>query len=143
MVTLNSFAANTKAESAKVNTNFTNINNVLRPTFEFAVVGTLTTGTSVTPLLIVPQSMTIEKVWVQVKTAPTGQAIIIDINKNGTTIWTNQANRAQIAASGTSGTQTSFSVTSLSEGDYLSIDLDQVGSSVAGADLTIAMRCSL
>ena len=107
----------------------------------FTVTGTLTTGTSVAPLLIATGTLTISKVYVNCKTAPTGASILVDINKNGTSIWnTTQANRAAITAGNTSGTQTSFDTTSLTEGDVLTVDIDQVGSSVAGADLTITIK---
>jgi hypothetical protein len=107
----------------------------------FTVTGTLTTGTSVAPLLVATGALTISKVYVNVKTAPMGASIIVDINKNGTSIWnTTQANRATIAASATSGTQTSFDTTSIAEGDVLTLDIDQVGSSTAGADITVTIK---
>lgn len=109
--------------------------------FVFTVVGTLTTGTSVAPLLVATATQTISKVYVNVKTAPTGADLIIDINKNGTSIWnTTQANRAKVLAGATSGTQTSFDTTSLAEGDILTLDIDQIGSTVAGADVTVVIK---
>lgn len=109
--------------------------------FAFALAGTLTTGTSVTPVLIATQAQTITKVYANVKTAPTGAAIKIDINKNGTSIWnTTQANRLTIADGETTGSQTSFDTTALVEGDILSIDIDQVGSTLAGADITVTVK---
>jgi hypothetical protein len=144
MATLYTFAPNTKAESVKINTNFTNINNVLRPSFGFGISGTITTGTNQTLAWVVPQSMTIVKAYAYVKTAPTGASIIIDINKNSTSIWnTNQANRLTIAAAANSGTQTSFDTTALSEGDVLTLDIDQIGSTVAGDALTIVLKCQV
>lgn len=108
----------------------------------FTVVGTLTVATSIGPLLIAPFPLTIKKAFARVKTNPTGQALIVDINKNGTSIWnTNQGNRLQIASAASSGSQTSFDTTSLAEGDYLTLDIDQVGSTVAGADLTVELFC--
>lgn len=109
--------------------------------FVFTITGTLSTGTSLAPLLVAVGSQTISKVYVNCKTAPTGDDLIIDINKNGASIWnTTQANRATIAAGATSGTQTSFDTTELSEGDVLTVDIDQIGSTVAGADLTIVVK---
>lgn len=143
MPTLTTFAPNTIAESAKVNTNFQNISNVLRPTYEVSIVGTLVIGTNIAPLLLVPQAMTIERVSVRVKGNPTGSPIIIDINKNGSTIWSNPDNRVQIADGSSTGIQTVFNTTSLSVDDYLTIDIDDVGSTSPGTDLTIAIRCSL
>lgn len=109
--------------------------------FVFTITGTLTTGTSLAPILIPTGALTITKAYLNVKTAPTGAALIVDINKNGTSIWnSNQANRVQVAAAATSGTQTSFDTTSLTEGDVITVDIDQVGSTVAGADLTITLK---
>lgn len=109
--------------------------------YAVAIAGTLTTGTSLTPAMVVVTAQTITKVYAYAKTAPTGASILIDINKNGTSIWnTTQANRLAITAGNNSGTQTSFDTTSLVEGDVLTFDIDQVGSTVAGADLTIVLK---
>jgi hypothetical protein len=109
----------------------------IKTTLSFAVTGTLTTGTNKAPTLLAPCTLTITKVKLVVKTAPTGAAIIVDVNKNGTTIFTNQANRPQIAIGETTGDSGTPDVTSLAEGDKLTIDIDQIGSTIAGADLTV------
>lgn len=84
---------------------------------------------------------TILSVVARVSTAPTGAAILIDVNKNGTTIFTTQANRPSIAAAANaSSVVTNMDVTSLAAGDYLTIDIDQIGSTVAGSDLVVAVR---
>jgi hypothetical protein len=106
-----------------------------------AVVGSLVTGTSLTPVVIAVASQTITKAYAYVKTAPVGASILIDINKNGTSLWaTNQANRLAIASGANSGTQTSFDTTTLADGDILTFDIDQIGSSTAGADITIVLK---
>jgi len=109
----------------------------VKTTFSFAVVGTLATGTDKAPTILSPCTLTITKVKLVVKTAPTGQAIIVDVNKNGTTIFTTQANRPQIAAGNTTGDSGTPDVTALAETDKLTIDIDQVGSGTSGADLTV------
>lgn len=81
---------------------------------------------------------TIHSVTASVNTAPTGASVIVDVNKNGTTIFTTQGNRPTIAASGFTNTGTP-DVTSWADGDYLQIDVDQIGSTIAGADLTIVV----
>lgn len=71
-------------------------------------------------------------------TAPTGSSILVDVNLNGTTIFTTQGNRPAIAASGvTSGKVTNMNVTAWPDGNYITIDVDQIGSTIAGADLTV------
>ena len=70
--------------------------------------------------------------------APTGASLIVDINVNGTTIYGTQANRPTIAAAAnTSGKVTGHSVMTIANGAYLSVDVDQVGSTVAGANLVV------
>jgi len=112
-------------------------------TIVFTIAGTVSTSTNKAPSIIMPYAATIVKAYAYARTAPTGAALIFDINKNGTTIWTTQNNRLQIAAGANTGTQTSFDVTSLAESDRLDIDVDQVGSTVAGADVTVELKVSV
>ena len=136
------FSPNTTIASAQVNDNFSQLSGEILTTFAWTVTGTLTTGTSVSPILIVPNNLTIIKAYAAVKTAPTGQAILIDINIGGTSIWAStQANRLTIAASALTGTQTSFDTTALTDGGLLTVDLDQVGSILPGESLTIELKC--
>ena len=70
-----------------------------------------------------------------VKTAPAGAALTVQINKNGSSIGT-----GTIADGVTSGTGQALSSTSFSAGDYLTVDITQIGSSTAGEDLYINFR---
>lgn len=85
-------------------------------------------------------SYTVETIRAAVSTAPTGSSLIVDVNKNGTTLFTTQGNRPTISASGFLSTGTAPNVTTFISGDYLTVDLDQVGSTIAGADLTVTVR---
>jgi hypothetical protein len=69
-------------------------------------------------------------------TAPTGSAVIVDVNLNGTTIFTTQANRPTVAA-GTNTDTATADITTWTAGGYLTVDVDQVGSTVAGSDLVV------
>lgn len=87
-------------------------------------------------------TLSIKAVRASVGTAPTGASIIVDINVSGTTIFTTQGNRPIIPASGnTSGKVTNMDVTTISDGSYFTVDIDQVGSLVAGANLTVQILC--
>jgi hypothetical protein len=110
--------------------------------FPWYVAGTLVTGTNFGPRYVAPQALTIVKCWLIVRTANTGAAILIDIHKNGTTIWGTQGQRATIADGATAGNTTTFGTTALAAGDYLDLDIDQVGSTVAGVALTVVLECS-
>jgi hypothetical protein len=84
---------------------------------------------------------TILSVRASVGVAPTGAAVIIDINVDGTTIFTTQANRPTIADGGyTSGKKTNMTVTTVPVGSYLTVDIDQVGSTTPGSDLTVQLE---
>lgn len=86
-------------------------------------------------------SWTIQGVRASVGTAPTGASILIDVNVNGTTIFTTQANRPTIAVStNTSGKVTNMNVTTVADGAYLTVDVDQTGSIVAGSDLSVQVE---
>lgn len=113
--------------------------------FVWFVSDTLSTGTYKSAILTSPWAGTIQKAFAFVGTAPTGASIIVDINKgttttNGTTIWSTQANRLTITAGTTSATQTAFNTTAVSANDILSIDIDAIGSSVAGSNLTVMLQ---
>lgn len=81
--------------------------------------------------------LTITDVRAIIGTAPTGATAIMDVNIDGTTIFTTQGNRPTIAISGTTSTTTAPDVTSWPVGGVLTVDVDQVGSTVAGAALTV------
>ncbi len=73
-----------------------------------------------------------------VNTPPQGASVIVDVLKNGSTIFTTTANRPSIAA----GTNSASSAAPpdllfLSPGDYLTVNVVQTGSAVPGADLTV------
>jgi len=102
----------------------------------------LTIGADKNPLpMEAPCTLTIVEVRLKVKAAPTGATIIVDVNKNGTTIFTTQSNRPVIAISATKGNTTTIEVPGLVKGDDLTFDIDQVGSTVAGSTIIIEIIC--
>lgn len=105
---------------------------------------TVTTNSSHQLRCTVGGGVTIQKVIADVKTAPTGADLIVDINIGGTSIWNvTPANRVKIVATNTTGSQTSFDTVAIVEDDLLDIDIDQIGSTVAGADLTVTLKVRL
>lgn len=108
----------------------------------FFKTGTLAAITG-TQRLPIDGTYTIVGTRLMVGTAPTGVSIIVDVNKNGTTIYTTQGNRPTIVAAANAGGPGAVpDITTLVAGDYLSIDIDQVGSIIAGSDLTVAVIVS-
>lgn len=108
----------------------------------FTKFGTLSVSAG-TLRLPIDASYTITGVRLTVGTAPTGANLIIDVLKNGTTIFTTSANRPTITAGSNSGGPGSApDVPSIAAGDYLTVNIDQVGSTVAGADLVASIIVS-
>lgn len=110
--------------------------------FERFWYGVVETGTNMMPRWYnkTGSTKTISNVFLMVETAPTGASLIVDVNKNGTSIFaTTPANRPTIAASGTSGTSGTPDTTSVADGDYLTFDIDQVGSTIPGSDLLVVI----
>jgi len=66
--------------------------------------------------------------------APTGASLIVDSNLNGTTIFTEQSKRPEVAIGENSDDSDTPDVASISRGDRISFDVDQVGSTVAGGN---------
>ena len=104
----------------------------------FSYAGNLVAGTTGKSRWYADKAYTIKSARASVNTAPTGTTAIVDINKNGTTIFTTQSRRPAIAISGFTATPSgAIEVTTLAAGDYITVDIDQVGSTIAGADLTV------
>ena len=78
---------------------------------------------------------TLLSVYISVGTAPTGADLIVDININGTTIFSNQSNRPTITDGSYTGVSGTPDVVTVAPGDYLTVDTDQIGSTISGADL--------
>lgn len=83
------------------------------------------------------QGCVIGKVRAAVGTAPTGSPVVIDVNVNGSSIYADQEQRPSIAAGAYTAVSTpGFAV---SAGDYITVDIDSVGTTNPGADLTVTV----
>lgn len=89
------------------------------------------------------RDITLTEVFVSAGTAPTGGPLTIDVHKNGTTVFSAQAERPSIAA-GTNKASATPKVTGnpvvLGKDEYLTIEVDVVGTTVAGSDLRVEVR---
>ena len=87
-----------------------------------------------------PCGMTISAIRVACSGNVSDSDLIIDINKNGTTLYTTQANRPTIATGTSAVTATLPDVVALSANDILSVDIDQVGTA---QNLMVTIICNL
>lgn len=84
----------------------------------------------------VPWASTLDAVAIHADTAPTGSTILVDVNKNGTTVLSTKA-MIDATENDTSTATTAYviSVASFAAGDIASFDFDQVGSTTGGKGL--------
>lgn len=115
----------------------------IREIARFSIQGSLATGTDLVPALIFPRDCKVTKVSARVGTAPTGANLNVDINKNATTSIFSTTFAIASGANTTSTTTFDTSVYELSADDYLTFDIDQVGSATAGADLSVTVEVVL
>lgn len=91
-------------------------------------------------VIIQHADMEIAGVSLWLTTPAQGAPVIVDVNVNDTSIWTLQADQPRILAGSQGGSfVTDMDVTMLSPGDRLSVDVDQVGSSVPGRFLSVTI----
>lgn len=102
--------------------------------------GALTTGTK--DRWIAPFAGDIVSVTAVVGTAPTGAALIFDIQKEGVTIFTTTANRPTIPVSTFESAAPGArpDVTHFAAGDTFALLVSQIGSTVAGSDADVSIQ---
>ena len=146
-MSINSFAPNAKIKSSEVNANFTNLSDNARwITLQWVFAGTLIVQNSI-DVKQLPDDVTWERCDLFAGTSPTGAAIIVDIERSTdggatwVTIFTNQANRPQVAISAQTGNTTTIDVASATGDNHLfRAVVDQIGSTIAGANLSVYLK---
>lgn len=82
-------------------------------------------------------NLNIANVRASVVTPPSGGPTTFDVNLNGVTIFTTQANRPSIAAAANASSPAVPDVTVWPNGQYITVDTDLIGTTYAGANATI------
>ena len=99
----------------------------------------LTTGTAKLTLRA-PAAFTLTEVRASVTTAPTGATIIVDVNEAGTSVLSTKLSiDATEKTSTTAATAAVISDSAIADDAELTIDIDQIGSTIAGAGLKITL----
>lgn len=102
----------------------------------------LTTGTT-KGYFPAPCAFTLTEVHISVNTAPTGSTLIVDCNKGtgtGTSVFSTRVTiDASEFSSDTAATPAVISTSAIAKYDRISFDIDQVGSTVAGAGLIVTL----
>lgn len=88
--------------------------------------------------VVVPRASEIESVYVHCRDTGTASSTIVDVNLNGTTIFTTQSNRPTLAYNDSDKVASAVpDVTALVEGDVLSIDIDQAAEGAEGLNVVV------
>ena len=100
----------------------------------------LTTGTAKVTFRM-PYAMTLSSVRSSVNTAPTGSTLIVDINEGGNSILSTKLSiDASEKTSTTAASAAVISDTALADDAEITIDIDQIGSTVAGKGLKVVLK---
>lgn len=87
-----------------------------------------------------PFAATLLAVRANVKTAPTGAILIVDVNEEGTSLLSTKLSiDAGEKTSTTAATAAVISDSALADDAEMTIDIDQVGSTVAGVGLKVGL----
>ena len=110
-------------------------------TRESFIDGTLTTATNVGMAHIVHESGEIVAVYIHCKTPGSAGSTIVDVNLNGTTIFTTQSNRPELAYDDADGVAKAAAVeiATVAEYDVLTTDIDQIATDAADLSILIVI----
>ena len=85
-----------------------------------------------------PYAMTLTAVRASVKTAPTGSTLVVDINEGGTSVLSTKLSiDATEKTSTTAATAAVISDSALADDAEITVDIDQIGATIAGAGLKV------
>jgi hypothetical protein len=99
----------------------------------------LTTGTAKVTFRM-PYAFTLTDVRASVTTAPTGATLTVDINESGSTVLSTKLTiDASEKTSTTAATPAVISDAALADDAEITIDIDQIGSTIAGAGLKVTL----
>lgn len=105
--------------------------------FGFSISGGLYVANDLSWNPVAPQAMTAIKTWAHVKTAPTGATLILSIYNITQAAVVGTVN---IVASATDGNSTAYTTSAITAGDVLRLDCTQIGSTIAGSDVSVILE---
>jgi hypothetical protein len=98
----------------------------------------VTTGICKTYPLIAPVSGKLICCRINARIPPQGNSLICDINVNGESLWEiSQSNRLILPSNCRDASRRVFDINMIYANDHISLDIDQVGSTVAGGDIAV------
>lgn len=114
-----------------------------RGAFVWTLAGDQSLGTDVGVEYVAPFALTLTGGYIIGKTAPTGAILKFDVHSGlaaGVTVFTTQANRPALAIGAVGPTAiVAPDVTAIAAGTRMTLDCDQIGSTLPGADVTVIL----
>ncbi len=110
----------------------------LRVTWVLCNEESCTSGQDKTNHVIVTDAAKVRRCYLEAKTAPTGAALKVQVNKNGASLHPGVEIKLDPGQHGP--IRATFPAASLAENDLLTVDIVQVGSTIAGQDVTLVCR---
>jgi hypothetical protein len=107
--------------------------------FGFYIAGYPTVANDLSWQPTAPAAMTATKIWASCKTAPTGANLIARVYN---ITQSKVVASVTITATETSGNNETMTEDAITAGDILRADISQIGSTVAGADISIVLECT-
>jgi hypothetical protein len=107
---------------------------------DFSRQGPLSAFSGSTEKPIVGGTFSFATIGARVGSFSTGADIIVDVLKNGVSIFVTPADRITIPAGQKDAVVGSWGNVTVTDGDYLTIDIAQVGSVISGSDLVVGIR---
>ncbi len=104
--------------------------------------GVVSCGVEQAGAWMAPQALTIQKAYIYCRDTGLAGSTVIDVNKNGVTIFTTQTNRPSLTYDDIDKKAVSGApdITDLSEGDVITIDADQAAT--GAVDLSVILICT-
>ena len=108
------------------------------PPLTYSITGELEVGEGTFPIYNDSgRTWTILAVRATVASSPSGSAVVVDVNKNGESIFGSSNDQPTISSGNFTDKTTAIAVTTVGDGDYLTVDIDQVGSTEPGTGLVV------
>jgi hypothetical protein len=106
--------------------------------YTFVVDGRLAVATNVPNAFVVTKDVEITACYIYCKTPGTADSTVVDVNKNGVTIYTTQANRPTLAFDDADGWASSVpDILTFAAGDVITLDIDAIAT--GAEDLVVAL----
>lgn len=114
--------------------------NLSRKLYFWYLDGASVTGTNVSATLYIVSDGKIVAGRMYAGTSPSGSPLQIDVNYNGSSVWTATSSQIILAAGSTSTSVTGFVTTNITAGGTFVIDIDTVGSTTPGGNVTVQIE---